>query len=98
MVQLARPGSGGGIWSEQFSDVGGGAAVQTVMGVEEEIVFNAEVNSKPVKCSKDGGDVLVFPHPHRDPCSAVLDILEPLEAPDADPNEECLIVIQPYYF
>lgn len=36
--------------------------------------------------------MLVFPHPHQDPRSTVLDILE---APARDPDEECITVIQP---
>jgi len=44
---------------------------------------------------KDGSDVLVFPHPHQDPGSAVLYVLELLKAPARDPDEESVAVIQP---
>ena len=34
-------------------------------------------------------------HPHQDPSSAVLNVLEPLEALARDPDEECITIIQP---
>ena len=34
-------------------------------------------------------------HPHQDPSSAVLYILEPLEALARDPDEECITIVQP---
>lgn len=37
----------------------------------------------------------MFWHPRQDPGSAILNILEPLEALARDPNEECVTVIQP---
>lgn len=80
---------------EQFSEVGGGHTVQTVMGVKEDFVFYAAVYRKPVQCAEDGGDVLTFTHPHQDPGSAVLNILELLHAPARDPDEECVAVVQP---
>lgn len=69
--------------------------MQTVMGVQKDLVFYTEVNRKPVQRAKDGSDVFMFPHPHQDPGSAVLNILELLEAPARDPDEECVTVIQP---
>lgn len=57
----------------------------------EEFVFDAEVNGESVECVKDGGEVvLVFPHPHQDPASTVLYILELLEVPPGNPDEECI--------
>lgn len=37
----------------------------------------------------------MFSHPHQDPGSAVLNILELLKAPARNPDEECIAVIQP---
>lgn len=66
------------MWVEEFSEVGGGSTVQTVMGVKEDLVFDAEVNGEPVQSAEDGGDVVMFTHSHQDPGSAVLKVLEPL--------------------
>lgn len=81
------------MWCEKFCEVSGGVTVQAVMGVEEEFVFNTEVNGEPVKIAEDGRDVIVFPHPHQDPGSAVLYILELFDAPARNPNEECVTVV-----
>lgn len=43
---------------------------------------------------KDGGDMFMFTHPHQDPDSAVLNILEFLETLSRSPDEECVTVIQ----
>ncbi len=83
------------MWGEEFGEVGGGCTMQTVMGVKEDFEFDAEVNREPVQSAKDGGDVLMCTHSHQDPSSAVLDILEPLEALARDPDEECITVVQP---
>ena len=48
-----------------------------------------------MQSAKDGGDVVMFTHPHQDPGSAVLNILKPLEALARDPDEECVTVVQP---
>ena len=39
--------------------------------------------------------MVVFSHPHQDPSSAVLNVLEPLEALTRDPDEECIAIVQP---
>lgn len=41
--------------------------MQTVMGVQEDIILYSVVNRDPVQSVEDGGDVLVFSHPHQDP-------------------------------
>lgn len=38
---------------------------------------------------------MMFLHPHQDPGSAILNILELLDAPAKDPDEECVTVVQP---
>jgi len=42
-----------------------------------------------------GCDVVVLPHPHQDPSSTVLDVLQLLDVLARDPDEECVAVIQP---
>ena len=37
----------------------------------------------------------MFAHPHQDPGSGVLDVLESLDAFARDPDEECVTVVQP---
>ena len=44
---------------------------------------------------EDGSDMLIFSHSHQDPSSAVLYVLEPLEALARGPDEKCIAVIQP---
>ena len=39
--------------------------------------------------------MVVLAHPHQDPGSTVLNVLEPLDALARDPNEECIAVVQP---
>ena len=36
-----------------------------------------------------------FTHPHQDPGSTVLNVLEPLEAPARNPDEECVAIVEP---
>lgn len=50
--------------------------MDTLVGKETEFVFNTEVNREPVKCPQDWCDVFMFLHPHQDPFSTVLDLLE----------------------
>ena len=40
-------------------------------------------------------NVIILAHPHQDPSSAVLDVLEPLKALARGPDEECVAVVQP---
>ena len=44
---------------------------------------------------EDRSDVLIFPHPHQDPGSAVLNVLQLLNALARNPDEECVAVVQP---
>ena len=41
-----------------------------------------------MKGLENGGDVIIFSHPHQDPSSAVLYVLKPLKAIAWDPDEE----------
>ena len=50
---------------------------------------------KPVEGFEDGCDVVVLPHPHQDPGSTILDVLQPLDVLAGDPDEECITVVQP---
>lgn len=60
--------------------------MQTLMGVQEDFMLNTEV---------DRDNTFMLTHPHQDPDSAALDILELLEALIRDPDEECIAVVQP---
>ena len=44
---------------------------------------------------EDGCDVVVLPHPHQDPGSTVLNVLQLLDVLAWDPDEECVAVVQP---
>ena len=70
-------------------------SVDALVGEEGDLVFNSECDGEPVKGFQDGGDVVIFAHPHQDPGSAVLYVLEHLDALAKDPDEECIAVIQP---
>ena len=69
--------------------------MNALVSEEGDLVLNSEWNREPVERFEDGGDVVVFAHPHQDPGSAVLDVLQSLYAPARDPDEECIAVIQP---
>lgn len=71
------------------------AAVGTLIGQETYLILNPEPNRKPVKFMEDGCDVLRFTHPHQNPGSAVLNVLQSLQAPARDPDEECIAVVEP---
>lgn len=44
---------------------------------------------------KDGSDMIIFAHPHQDPNSTVLNVLQLLEAFARDPDEEHITIVQP---
>ena len=44
---------------------------------------------------KDGCDLVVLSHPHQDPGSTVLDVLQLLDVLAGDPDEECITVVEP---
>ena len=69
-------------------------SVDVLVGEEGDRVFNCECDREPGKGFEDGGDVLKFAHPHQDPGSTVLYVLELLDALARDPDE-CIAVIQP---
>lgn len=50
---------------------------------------------KPVQSVKDAGDVCMFTHPHQDPDSAVLSVLELWKALARVSDEECVTVVKP---
>ena len=58
------------------------------MGQKGNFEFNPVLDRKPVKRFKDGSDVVVLPHPHQDPSSTVLDVLQRLDILAWDPDEE----------
>ncbi len=44
---------------------------------------------------KDGSDMIIFAHPHQDPSSTVLNVLQLLEAFARDADEERITIVQP---
>ncbi len=44
---------------------------------------------------KDGSDMTIFAHPHQDPSSTVLNVLQLLEAFARDADEERITIVQP---
>lgn len=94
-MQLASPSSQWSVCGEEFSEVSGSHAVQTVMGVKEDFKLNSEMDREPVQGVKDEGDVIVFTHPHQNPGRAILNALELLKGLARDPDEECITVVQP---
>ena len=70
-------------------------SVNVLVAEEGDPVFNSECDWEPVKGFEDGVDVFIFAHPHQDPGSAVVYVLELLDALARDPDEECIAVIQP---
>ena len=70
-------------------------SVDALVGEEGDLELNSECDREPVKGFEDGGDVFIFAHPHQDPGSAVLYVLELLDALARDPDEECIAVIRP---
>ncbi len=69
--------------------------MDALVSEEGDLVFNSEWDREPVEGFEDGGDMVVFAHPHQDPGSAVLDVLQSLNASARDPDEECIAVVQP---
>ena len=65
------------------------------MGQKGNFEFNPVLDRKPVEGFQDGCDVVVLPHPHQDPGSTVLNVLQLLDVLTWDPNEECVAVVQP---
>lgn len=55
-------------------------------------MFCAELNREPEETLEDGGNVLLFWHPHQDLVSSVLDKQELLEAPMRE--HECVTIVQ----
>ena len=80
---------------DKFLEVHWCAAIDTLIGQETDLILNPEPNRKPVKFMEDWCDVLRFTHPHQDPGSAVLNVLQSLQAPTRDPDEECIAVVEP---
>ena len=69
--------------------------MDTLMSEKGNFVLSPEGDGEPVKRTEDGCDVVIFSHPHQDPGSAVLDVLEPLKALARDPDEKSIAIVQP---
>ena len=69
--------------------------MEALVGQKGDLEFDPVLDRKPVGGFQDGCDVVVLPHPHQYPGSTVLDVLQPLDVPAGDPDEECVAVVQP---
>ncbi len=68
--------SGWCLQGEEFLEVGRGIAMDTLIGEENDFVFNPIGDREPVKSMQDKHNVFLFLHSHQDPSNAVLDVLE----------------------
>ena len=66
-----------------------------LVGEEADFVLDPGGDGQPVQGVEYGCDVFIFPHSHQDPSSAVLDVLELLDALARDPDEKCVTVVKP---
>ena len=69
--------------------------MDSLMSKKADLILGPEGDGEPVKGTEDGCDMIIFPHSHQDPSSAVLYVLEPLKALARDPDEKCVTVVQP---
>ncbi|CAL8399363.1 unnamed protein product [Arctogadus glacialis] len=79
---------------DEFFEVTGGSALEALVGQKGDLEFDPVLDRKPVEGFEDGCDVVVLPHPHQDPGSTILDVLQPLDVLAGDPDE-CIAVVQP---
>lgn len=54
----------------------GGLSVDALVSELDDLVLDSEWDREPVEGFENGGDVIVFAHPHQNPGSAVLDVLQ----------------------
>jgi hypothetical protein len=69
--------------------------MEALVGQKGDLELDPVLDRKPVEGFEDGCDVVVLPHPHQDPGSTILDVLQPLDVLSGDPDEECVAVVQP---
>ena len=69
--------------------------MEALVGQKGDLEFDAILDRKPVEGFEDGCDVVVLPHPHQDPGSTILDVLQLLDVLAWDPDEVCVAVVQP---
>ena len=70
-------------------------SVKAMVGAKGDLKLDSEWDREPVRSFQDGGDKIIFAHPHQDPGSAVLNVLQSLHALARDPDEECITIFQP---
>ena len=68
--------------------------MEALVGQKGDLELDPELARKPVERFGDGCDVVVLPHPHQDPGSTILDVLQPLDVLAGDPDEECITLVQ----
>ena len=66
--------------------------MEALVGQKGDLELDPVLDRKPVEGFEDGCDVVVLPHPHQDPGSTILDVLQPLDVLAKDPDEECIAV------
>lgn len=66
-----------------------------LVGKETDFILNSVLNGQPVEGFQDWSDMVIFAPPRQDPGSAVLNMLELLQSPARDPDEEGITVVQP---
>ena len=69
--------------------------MEALVGQKGDLELDPVLDRKPVEGFEDGCDVVVLPHPHQDPGSTILDVLQTLDVLSGDPDEECVAVVQP---
>ncbi len=69
--------------------------MDTLVGEEGNLILNPKWDREPMERFKDGRGIIIFVHPHQDPSSTVLNVLQLLEAFARDPDEERITIVQP---
>ncbi len=69
--------------------------MDTLVGEEGNLILNPVWDREPMERFKDWSDMIIFAHPHQDPNSTVLNVLQLLEAFARDLDKERIIIVQP---
>ena len=77
---------------DELFEVNGGSAIEAVVGQKGDLEFDPVLDRKPVEGFEEWCDVVVLPHPHQDPGSTILDVLQLQDVLAGDPDEESVAV------
>ena len=69
-------------------------SIEAFVGEQQYFIVDPEWDSEPVQWLEDGGYVLIFSDSPQDPGSAVLNVLQLLDALARNPGEESVAVVQ----